>query len=84
MDYESLLVSQHLEIMNAYMEKWRESEIRSLKLSETRRLYLSDEYFLMRSSIYTSSLQDILNKHMANNTSFPTEYPDNDRSVISN
>ena len=78
---QNILSSQCIDVLNNHLELTRESFIRKLKLSEVKKVFISEEVCLVATSPYTVSLLDILNEHMSK-TPFGEDYPDNDKSYL--
>jgi hypothetical protein len=80
-EYEALMVSSTLEIMNQYLKLNNESSSRNLKILEREKLYLKEDLVFMKSSKFALTLLDTLNDYLIHKTTFTPEYPETDKMV---
>ena len=80
-DYNNMIASQLLEISHSQLGYWKESAIRKLKILETRKIFVQEDFAIYKSSKSQVTMHDILSEYMNKNTQFGADYPESDKSV---
>jgi hypothetical protein len=82
LEYSGMISSQLLEIAHSQLGYWKESAIRKLKILETRKIYVQEDFAIFKSSKSQVTMHDILAEFLANKTQFGPDYPESDKSVF--